>query len=149
VRPADHIRRLQLKLQKSKLSTRDQNALRDNLKALLLCRYNRSLHIEICFARSNPAFDVLFFLYILYSTYAALVSPNITFDVTYKRRVDHAGDAGIGKGKSQILNLVHMFELPQEIWRDHLMALCESVGDLLHYERRWLGYWTLKKVRDV
>jgi hypothetical protein len=149
VRPADHIRRLELKLQKSKLSTRNRHALRDNIKSLLLCRYNHNLHIEICFARGNSAMDVLFFLYILYSTYTALVSPRITFDITYKRRILHASTAGVDNDETQILNLMHMFELPQKIWRDHLMALCESVGHLPRRERRWLKYRALKKGRDV
>lgn len=147
--PASYIRRLELKLLKRKLSTRNQNALRDNIKSLLLCRHNRHLRVDIVFPRGNSAIDVLFFLHILYSTYVALVSPNITFDLTYKRRVHEANPPDADKDETQILNLTHMLELPRVIWRDHLMALCECVGKLSVREQRWRGHRALKKGSDV
>ncbi|KAF2448300.1 hypothetical protein P171DRAFT_210355 [Karstenula rhodostoma CBS 690.94] len=150
VPPASHIRRLELKLLKNRLSTRNQDALRDNFKSLLLCRHNRSLRIDVVFPQGNSAFDVLFFLHLLYSTYTALVSRKITFDFIYQRRLHESNPPDADKDETQPLNLTHMFELPQGMWKNHLKALCECVGKLSAREQRWRGYRTLEKEdRDV
>ncbi|KAL5373655.1 hypothetical protein DPSP01_012518 [Paraphaeosphaeria sporulosa] len=149
VLPAAHIRRLELKLLKNKLSTRNQDALRENLKALTLCAHNRHLRIDVTFPRGNSAIDVLFFLNILSSTYKALASPNITFDITYKRRVHEADPPDADSDETRELNLTHMLELPQGMWKDHMMALCECVGKLSAKEQRWRGYRALRREKDV
>lgn len=82
--------------------------------------------------------------------YASLSSGNITFDIYYKRRIQDAGPEGSDEGiPINILNLTHMFEVPQGLWKDHLMALCECVGELWAREKRWLGYRAERKEEDV
>lgn len=115
----------------------------------MLCARNRNLRIDIVFPRANSISDVLFFLYLLHATYDALTSSgrdNITFDMTYQRRMHETSNAK--RDTTRNLTLTRMMKLPLSTWRDHLVALCECVGKLSAREQRWLGYRALRKATD-
>ncbi|KAL1605218.1 hypothetical protein SLS60_004762 [Paraconiothyrium brasiliense] len=148
LRAGDHIRRLQLELHKNKLN-KYRSSLYYNLRSLFLYCNNRSLKVEMRFPRGNSAVDVLVYLRVLRKIHASFTSANISFDVSYIRRVHDPRCSGVDKDEVTDLNLTHMFEISQGIWKEHLMTLCECVGELWVREKRWLGYRARKKQRDV
>ena len=108
----------------------------------VLCKHNRSLHLEISFPRTNSLIDVVGFLFRLR---APLSLPNITSHITYERKLRDRASRGL----LTPIALDPVVRLPMNGWKDAVVELTAGVGPLWFEERRWLTYREEKKRRDI